>query len=156
MKHNHIAAAKSKMPQPIDDTLGFVQQIGDEYHEAALTDAVRQQVERLGDVGAVAEGQRVERHEDRPQVAWTCAGRQHRGDCVIEGCQRDSVALPVHQIRKACGQHRTVSQLGDTTRCVSHGCADVQQQMAIEVRFLLELLDVIPVAAGVDLPVDRR
>ena len=78
MKHNHIAAAKSKMPQPIDDTLGFVQQIRDEYHEAALTDAVRQQVERLGDVGAAAEGQRVERRGSTAgglDVRWPAASR---------------------------------------------------------------------------------
>src|SRR5260370_38698752 len=40
-------------------------------------------------------------------------------------------------------------------RAVPHRSADVEQQMAVEVRLLLELLDVVAVSARVDLPVDR-
>ena len=144
------------MPQPVDHTLRFIEQIGNEDYQTALSDAIRKQVERLRHVGTLAESQRVESHEDRPQVARSCTCRQHRRNRIVEGGQCYSIALPVHQIRKARREHRTVVQLGDTVRCVPHRRADVEQQMAIEVRLLLELLDVIPVAPGVDLPVDRR
>src|SRR3954454_7285899 len=41
-------------------------------------------------------------------------------------------------------------------RSVAHRAADVQHQMAVEVRFLLEFLDVVAIASRVDLPVDGR
>src|SRR5262245_55806011 len=40
-------------------------------------------------------------------------------------------------------------------RSVRHRAADVEHQMAVEIGFFFELLDVKAVAARVDLPVDR-
>src|SRR4029077_8534539 len=39
---------------------------------------------------------------------------------------------------------------------VRHRAADVEHHVAVEVRLLLELLDVVTIASRVDLPVDRR
>ena len=53
-------------------------------------------------------------------------------------------------------RHWPYSNFVIAARAVAHRAADVEQEVAIEVRLLLELLDVVAIAARVDLPVDRR
>ena len=47
-----------------------------------------------------------------------------------------------------------IFQLRDAARTIRHRTADIEQQIGDEVRFGLVELDVVPVAAGVGLPVD--
>ena len=144
MKHDDVAAAEAKMPQAVDHALGFVEQIGDEHHQPALPDAVREQVQRLRDVGAPAERQRssVTRIDRR----WP--GRALAGSIAAIASSKvvSATASRCRFIRYArdAASIEPYRSLVSYRRCVSHRRADVQQQMAIEVRFLLELLDVIP------------
>ncbi len=63
----------------------------------------------------------------------------------------------MHQVGKRARENGRVFQLRQgSSAAVSHGRADVQQHMALEVRLFFEFLDVVTVAAGVDPPVDRR
>ena len=65
------------------------------------------------------------------------------------------VALPVHQERERGGEHGAVFHLAHRRgAAVAIDALDIEQQMALEVGLLLEPLDVMPVAARVDLPVD--
>jgi hypothetical protein len=85
----------------------------------------------------------------------TCARRQHADDRVVEGRERHSIALPVHQVGERGGEHlRVLDLLHPVAPSVPHRGADVEQDVAIEVRFLLELLHVIAIAPRVHLPVD--
>ena len=99
----------------------------------------------------------LEREQQRVQVAGPRAGRQPERDPVVERDQPGRVALPVHQERERRRQHRAVFELAHRRRAaIRHRGADVEQQVALEVGLLLELLDVVPIGARVDLPVERR
>ena len=88
-------------------------------------------------------------------MSGTRAHRQHRDDVLVEGGEADGVALPVHQVAERRRETPAVLELRQgVVRAVGHRAADVEQQMAVEVRFLFELLDVVTVAARVHLPVD--
>ena len=100
--------------------------------------------------------QAVERHEQRAQVARPRARRQHADDPIVEGHQADRVALAVHQVAERGREARAVLELRHAARAVPHRAAHVEHQVAIEVGLLFELLDVVAIAARVDLPVDRR
>jgi hypothetical protein len=73
----------------------------------------------------------------------------------IERRQSNAVALPVHQVAERRGQTGGVLELGNAARPVRHRTADVNHQLAVEVGFLLEFLDVVAIAAREHLPVDR-
>ena len=84
------------------------------------------------------------------------ARRQPRGDLLVELDQPGRVALPVHQVRERRGQHAAVLELAHRrAAAIRHRGAHVEQQVALEVGFFLELLDVVAVGARVDLPVER-
>ena len=101
--------------------------------------------------------QPIERHQQRAQVAGPRARRQHRHDVLVERRQADRVALAVHQVAERRREARAVLELRHpVVRAVAHRAADVEHQVAVEVGLLLELLDVVAIAARVDLPVDRR
>ena len=91
------------------------------------------------------------------QMAGTRARRHAERDPLVEGDEARRVALAIHQERERRGKHRSVLQLAHRRRApVRHRRAHIQQQMAFEVGFLFELLDVVPIASRVDLPVERR
>ena len=105
--------------------------------------------------GPVRGLQAIERHQQREQVPGPRAGRQHRDDVLVEGGEADRVALAVHQVAERRREARAVLELRHRVmRPVAHRAADVEHQVAVEVRLLLELLDVVAIAARVDLPVD--
>ena len=80
---------------------------------------------------------------------------QHRDNAIVECREADGVALPVHQITERRRKAGGVVELRQI-RAVAHRAASVDEQVAIEVRLLLELLDVVPIGPCVDLPIDRR
>ena len=142
------------MLEAADDTLGIVEEIEINttiprlLNESAL-------MKRLRDIRLRAQLQSIERDQHRAQMARARARRQHRHDSVVEGCKPDTVALSVHQVCERRSQALAHSYFV-IPRDPPHRAADVEHHMAVEVRFLLELLDVMAIASGVDLPVDRR
>ena len=84
------------------------------------------------------------------------AAGSRNADLFVERDQPRRVALTVHQERERARQHRSVFELAHRRRApVRHRGALIEQQVAFEVRLFLELLDVVPVRARVDLPVER-
>jgi hypothetical protein len=89
------------------------------------------------------------------EVSRPGAGRHPERDTVVEGDQAGRVALPVHQKRERRRQHRSVFELAHrSATSIRHRGADVQQHVTLEVGFFFVLLDVVPIAPGVDLPVE--
>jgi len=117
---------------------------------------VGQLVERLRDVGAPAKLDAIERRQQRPQVSGPRADGNACGDLVVEGHQANRVALSAHQIGQGGGEIGGVLQLRHLCGRVAHRGADIEQEMALQVRLFFELLDVVSIAAREDLPIDGR
>ena len=81
-------------------------------------------------------------------------GRHVLDDVVVERDEPDAVALAVHQIGQAAGQHLAVIELGDAAAAVAHRLRHVEQHREVGVRVRLVLLYVVPVRARVQPPVD--
>ena len=152
-----VGTAMVKELQTANDGLGIVEQIGDDDDHARAWSAPRRPAAaasrrwcgcRAG--AATSATSRFRRWPGRV-LAGTRAD-----DAIVERHQPDAVALPVHQVAERRGQARGVLELARPARPVRHRPADVDQQVTVEVGFLLELLDVVPIAAREDLPVDRR
>ena len=134
----------------------IVQQIRDHHYQAATAHRRGEAVERRGKVGAPSHLDPVEGGQNSPQVAGAPAGRDVGHHPVVERRQANGVALPVHQPSERRGEVRSVRQLRHRGRAVAHRRRDVEQQPALDVCLLFEPLDVVPVAPGVHLPVERR
>ena len=90
------------------------------------------------------------------QVARPRAGGQSKRNAIVERDEPGRVALPVHEERERRGEHRSVFQLAH--RCpasIRHRSAHVEQQVTLQVGLFFVLLDVMPIASRVDLPVER-
>src|SRR5215470_15949355 len=84
------------------------------------------------------------------------AGRQRVDDAIAERDQADTVPLAVHEIAEGRRQTRGVLEFRDAARAIRHRRTDVDEQLTMQVGFFFVLLDVVAVAARVDLPVHRR
>ena len=72
----------------------------------------------------------------------------------VEGDQADAIALALRQVGQARGQHLAVVELGDRAAAVIHRAGHVEQQVQVGVGVGLEFLDVEPVGAREQAPVD--
>jgi hypothetical protein len=88
------------------------------------------------------------------EVAGAVAGGDVVGDFLVEGDQADGVALHGEEVGERGGAGAGVFDLGVLQRAVAHGATQVDQEVAAEVGFFLEALDVVPVGAGVEAPVE--
>ena len=73
---------------------------------------------------------------------------------VVEQHQADGVALSLDEIGERGEEQTPVAQLGDGARAVAHRRADIQQEVTLEVRLLLEPLHVEALGSRGQLPVD--
>src|SRR5881394_1985251 len=90
-----------------------------------------------------------------PQMAGTMTGGKVFANLVVKGKQADGIALEVKKIGESSGQSAGVFRLRKAGRTVGHRAAHVGNQKAAEVRFVLELLDKITVAARVNTPIQK-
>src|SRR5262245_40767544 len=84
------------------------------------------------------------------------ARRQHGHNALVECRKSCRISLAIHEVSERGRQTLTVLVFRDPARTVGHGPADIEHHMAVEIRFFLEFLHVVAIAARVDLPVDRR
>ena len=156
MEDDHVVAAVLEMLQAADDPIRVVEQVRDEHDHSPLGDEIGDVMQGPFDIGLAAERQAIEREEDGAQLSGARAGGQHRDDAIVEGDQAHGIALPVHQVRERRGQALAVLELRHARRAVPHRRADIEDEMTSEVGLFLELLDVVAIGSGVDLPVNRR
>ena len=137
--------------------LGVVEQIRDHDDEAAFHAVPRRAGAADGATLDWLPGcHLLERQHQRVQVARdaTPAGRRNLMRS-SKAMRPGRVALAVHEKSQRCRQHRAVFELAHRRRAaIRHRRADVEQQVAFEVGLFLELLDVVTIAARVDLPVE--
>src|SRR5919108_2202168 len=91
------------------------------------------------------------------EMSRTRARWQPRDDVVVEGDETSSIPLAVHQKGQGGREHGAILHLAHRrAAAIGHRRADVQYQVAFEIGFFLEFLDVMPIASRVDLPVECR
>ena len=113
MEDDDVGATELEVLQAAHDALWLVEQIADQHHHAALGQRVGELMKRPRDVGLAAGLQAIEGDEERAQMAWPGARRQHGRDAVVKGGEANGVALPVHQVAERRGQALRVFELGD-------------------------------------------
>ena len=146
------------MPQAADHRLRLVEQIGDQHDHAALDQRLGELVQRPADVRLARRAAAA-----RARAAARAGGRAARSPAAATTIRSSNAISPA---ASRCRFIRYASDAASTTpysslvigarAAIAHRPADVEQQVAVEVGLLLELLDVVAVAARVDLPVERR
>src|SRR5437764_840389 len=91
--------------------------------------------------------------EQRVKLTGAATRGQMIENAIIKRSQSDCVALLHQKKGERCGEGGGVFALRITARAVAHRSARIEQQLAAEVSFLLELLHEPFVAARGDLPV---
>ena len=156
LKDDDVGAAEPQVLQALHHPIRIVEQIRDQDREASLAERVGELVERTPHVGLRARDNPFEREQDRVHVARPRARRQPGRDLLVELDEPRRVALPVHQVGERRREHAAVFELAHRrAAAIRHRGAHVEQQVAFEVGFLLELLDVVAIGARVDFPVER-
>ena len=130
------------------------QKVGNDHHEGALPHNFRDALDRLDEIGGRAARRPVEGDDDLPQMAHPLTGREVVAQGVIKAEQSDGIALEVKEPGEGGGEGGGIRRLGPPKGTEIHGVALVHQEMAAEVGFVLELPDVIPVAPGINAPVE--
>ena len=110
--------------------------------------------ENLLQVGLLLRPAHGQRLNDRVQMVALRAHADRGSHTFVEGHAADGVLLPQQQIGQAHRDRAGVFVLVQRPAAVLHAVRDVDQQRAAEVGVFLELLDVVAVLLGPDLPVD--
>ena len=133
---------------------GRREQIGDQHDEAALADRFGDPLQRAREIGRAAGRFAVEHAVQAAEVAGAVPRRQVVGDFVVEREQADGVALRGQEVGERRGERAGVVALGVLGRAVAHRAAHVDDEVAAQVRFVLEPLDVVAIGAGEEPPVE--
>ena len=145
---------KREVAQAVDGRLGIVQEVGDEHDEAALPHRLGEVVQRLPDGRPGAEFGRFEVRQERVEVAGRAARRDAKAEFAVEEGEADGVALPDDEVGQRSGEVGGVGQLRHLARAVAHRRADVHEEVEAGVGLVLELLDVVAIRPGEELPID--
>src|SRR6266550_1321363 len=86
-------------------------------------------------------------------MAGSMAGGQIFANPFVESQQPDRVTLQVEEISQGGRQRIGVLRLAVSERTVSHRTAVIDEQLAAEVGFVLELLDVVAIRTRVEPPI---
>ena len=130
------------------------EQVGNQDEQAALASDFGGAFERRDQVGGRARGSFLQREHELAQVAGAIA----RGKIVTNGiieCQRaDGIALLEQKIAERRCERVRVITLGVAQRAVAHRLTTIDEELAAQVRLVFKLLDVVAIAARVELPID--
>ena len=147
-----------EVSEAADHLAGVVVEVGEDDEQAAAADELGEVVERLGHVGLDprADLDALELSEHQAQVGGGRARGDVVADLVVEAHQAHRVLLSDHQVAEAGGEVAGVLELRQAILVarVGHRAAHVEQDMSLEVRLLLILLDVEAIGAAEHLPVN--
>ena len=156
VEQDDLVAAVAQVVQALQHRLRVGQQVAEEHDQALAADHGRQLVQARGHVG-------LRRSASGWPAATGCcraACRLLRGGRLawmlrVERDQADRVLLVDHQVAQRRRQADGVLELGQLLAVgVGHRGAEVHHQVAGDVGLGLELLEVILVGLGVDVPVE--
>src|SRR5437773_4604437 len=153
IKQQDLVAAGDQRPKVPFQGFNRSEQIGNQHHHRAFLDDIHNALERRGQVGGLSPGWLFEPEHQVAQVTGTIACRQVFADSLVEGQQPDRVALQVEKVSQCRGKRVGVLSLGIGERTVGHRTAVIDQQVAAQIRLILEFLDEVTVGAGVEPPV---
>ncbi|MBA7617033.1 hypothetical protein ES703_24338 [subsurface metagenome] len=153
MENDDLVAFVAEMFQAHYDLVRIVEQVGNQDDETSLNDGLGQLVQDGRDFGLRPRLDVGHVSQENLQVAAFGPGSQILAQLGIEKRQADGILLLEHEVSQGRRQGLGVGQLAHAVGSKSHRPALVQQQVALQVGFFFELLDVVAVSFGVQLPV---
>ncbi len=130
------------------------EEVGEENDKAAFAEELGGAFEGGGKGRGAAGDGGLDGVEQQVELAGAVACGDEVADDVVEGDKADGVALFLEEEGEGGCEGGGVGGLGVADGAEVHGAAAVEDEMAAEVGFVLELLDVGAVGAGEDTPVD--
>jgi len=130
------------------------EEVRDQNHQRTFADDFYDPFQWGGQIGGGASGGGFELQHEPAQMADPIARWEVFADLFVEGEQAHSVALLMQKVGERGGEGVGVLRFGPAKRAVIHRAAVVHEQVAAEVGFVLEFLDVVTVAAREEPPVE--
>lgn len=137
-----------------DECRGIDKEIGDQNDETPFADEIGGTFEGRDQVGGATGGRGLDGVVDVAEMAGAMTCREEFTDLVIEGNETDGIALLMEEVGEGGGEGGGVAGLVVVEGAVLHGTGTIEEQVATEVGFVLELLDVMAVGPGEDPPVE--
>jgi|SRR5579859_579379 len=153
MKKHDFVAARGEGGEVFFQRANGAEQVGNQHQQGAFFYGLDDALERRGEIGGGAGGGLFELEHQMAQMSRAMARGKISADLLVKGKQAHGVALKVKEIREGGGERVGVLRFRVTERAVLHGAALVHDELASQVGFVLEFLDEIAVAAGVEAPV---
>ncbi len=154
MKDDDVVTGKPKAMQGSQHRCGVRQEVAENHDQAAMPHHAGDLMQARFDVGFAGRLELGEQREDIAKLRPLAPRRQALADLLIEGDQADRVLLVDHQIAERGRKTDAVLEFGELlTIGVTHRSRQIHHQVAGQVRFRLELLDVEAVGLGVNVPV---
>src|SRR6185436_11657568 len=129
MKYDHVIALEAKQPQPFQNLLRFVEQIGNQNHQSAPLDLTGDVLEDSADVRVAARTALLKRIDDLDHVVALGARRQERFDPIGKRDDAGGVLLLQNKVGERCGKRAAVVELGDTVRRIVHRRAGIEHEI---------------------------
>ena len=154
VENHHVVPPAAEQFQPAEQAVPRREQVGDEDHHSPPGKGLGDLAEDRVEVGLVAGRADFQGLEDRFQVVPLGPQGHDHPHLLVEGNAAHGVLLAQQQVGQAAGDRGAVLELVHRPAAVAHAAGDVDQHGAAEVGVLFELLDVVAVLLGPQLPVD--
>ncbi len=154
--HDHLVPPMSQVLQSGEHGVDVVEQVAQDDHDSPLLQPLGQVVkDRPERRFALGRGP-FHDVQELLQVRRIAAGADQGADFAVEGDQSHAVLLMEHQVGQGRGGPLGVFQLRPRRglAAVAHAFAGVQEQMADQVRLVLELLQIILVGPPKNFPIE--
>ncbi len=154
LKRAEFVPAGGEAGEGTDEGRGIDEEIGNENNETPFADEIGGAFEGRDQVGGATGRRGFDGVVDVAEVTGAMTCREEFTDLVIEGDETDGIALLMEEVGEGGGEGGGVAGLVVVEGAVLHGAGTIEEQVAAEVGFVLELLDVMAVGPGEDPPVE--
>ena len=155
LHHDHLIPLVPEMFQRSHHTLGIVKKIAQDDNQSPALNPLCHGVQRLRRPRRVAGFENFQLLQNLLEIRLCRTGGKRHPDLFVVDRQPDRIPLFHHQVRQCGGDVGGVFDFPDlTVRGIIHGLAAVEDEVRLQVRLFLELLDIVPVGLSVCLPVD--
>ena len=155
MEQDHIVPSVTQAAQGLQHRLDVAQQIAEDHHQTAVSQHGGNLRQAVSDIRLSGGTQTRKLREHVSQLRAFGARGQAGADLGVEGNQAHGILLVNHQVTQRRRQTDPIVELGQLLLVrESHRATEVHRQIARDVGFRFELLDVILVRLGVHQPID--
>ena len=154
--------AVAEVVEGLSESPGIVEEVAEDDYQPAAGNPLGDVVEDIGQAGLAARLGALDLLQQEPHLAGARAGGEVAARLRVEGDQPGRVLLADEQVGQGGGQVLRVGELGERASvarrrrvaAVGHRAGGVEQHRGAQVGLLDVLLDVEPVRAGEDAPVE--